>query len=194
MDNYDSRFDEHMKWLGHVAAIWASLELGINMAIWELANVEREIGACITPQIFSPSARLRAMVALVEIRGGTPDMIKKINKFSQRATGLARQRNGYVHDTYAIVENTGDIKRIHVTMEGSFSFGLIPTSKEELKKLFDDIQNSIRRFDQIRDEIFESLPPWPRTQFELSRDIRSYPLDQSTVTTKPPPPPESSQA
>jgi hypothetical protein len=39
--DHDPRFHEHMKWLGHIAAISASLELSVNMAIWELANVER---------------------------------------------------------------------------------------------------------------------------------------------------------
>jgi hypothetical protein len=192
-DNDDPRFHEHMKWLGQVAAIWASMELQINMAIWELANMEREAGACITSQLFSPSSRLRAFIALVHIRGGTPEVISKINKFSKRALCLARRRNSYVHDTWAIDEKAGDVKRIHVTMEGAFSFGFTPTSVDELKGLFADVQNGIKRFDDLRDEVFQSLPPWPRTQFSQSRGIRSYPLNQNTETTTPQLPPRSSQ-
>ena len=44
-EDEDLRFQEHMQWLGHVAAMWSSLELQINMAIWELANIERWIAA-----------------------------------------------------------------------------------------------------------------------------------------------------
>ncbi len=192
-DDEDPRFDEHMKWLGHVAAISASLDLSINMAIWELANVERWIGACITSQIFSPSSRLRVLVALVHVRGGAPGTISKINKFAESAGGLARRRNSYVHDPWAMDEASGDVKRIHVTMEGAFSFGFTPTSVEELKRLYDDIQGGIKRFDRLRDEVFQSLPPWPRTQFARSRGIRSYPLDQSTAKPTPPHPPRSSR-
>jgi hypothetical protein len=65
-------------------------------------------------------------------------------------------------------ESTGEIKRIHVTMEGTFSFGFTATSVDELKRLFNDIQDCTRRFDLIRDEVFRSLPPWPRTQFAIS--------------------------
>ncbi len=180
----DPRFDEHMKWLGHVSAIWASLELSVNMAIWELANVERWIGACLTTQIFSPSARFRALISLVHVRGGQPEIISKIHKFAEGAGGLSRRRNSYVHDSWALDETTCEVKRIHVTMEGAFSFGFTPTSVDELKRLFDDIQDGIRRFDQLRDEIFRSLPPWPRTQFSRSRGIRSYPLDQSSGQTR----------
>jgi hypothetical protein len=178
--DHDPRFHEHMKWLGHVAAVWASLELNINMAIWELANVERWIGACLTTQIFSPSSRFRVLTALVRIRGGAPDVISKINKFAESTGGLARRRNSYVHDTWVFDEENHEIKRIHVTMEGAFSFGFTPTSVEELQRLFDDIQDAIKRFDHLRDEVFQSLPPWPRTQFEQSRGIRSYPLDRGT--------------
>jgi hypothetical protein len=178
-DNYDARFDEHMKWLGHVSAIWASLELHVNMAIWELANVERQIGACITTQLSSPAARFRALNALVQVRGGERQMIGKITGFAERAGGLARRRNSYIHDTWVIEEEAGEVMRIHVTMEGEFKFGFTPTSVEEIKRLFDDIQDAIRRFDLLRDEIFRTLPPWPQKQFSQSHGIYSYPLDQN---------------
>jgi hypothetical protein len=192
-DDEDPRFDEHMKWLGHVAAISASLDLSMNMAIWELANVERWIGACMTSQIFSPSSRLRLLITLVRVRGGTPAVIAKLNKFGASATRLSHRRNEFIHDSWAMDDATGEVKRIHVTMEGTFSFGFTPTSVEELKRLFNDIQNGIKRFDLLRDDVFQSLPPWPRTQFARSRGIRSYPLDQSTVKPTPPHPPRSSR-
>src|SRR5258707_11836060 len=192
-DDEDPRFQEHMKWLGHVAAISASLDLSVNMTIWELANVERWIGACLTTQIFSPSSRFRVLISLVHVRGGKPEIISKIHKCAESAGGLSRRRNSYVHDTWAVDESTGEVKRIHVTMEGAFSFGFTPTSVDELKRLYDDIQDGIRRFDLLREEIFRSLPPWPRTQFSLSRGIRSYPLDRSSGQQEPQPPPESSE-
>jgi hypothetical protein len=68
------------------------------------------------------------------------------------------------------------VMRIHVTMEGTFNYGFMPTSVEELKRLFDDIQEALVRFDQLRDEIFGSLPPWPRKQFSRSPGIRSHRL------------------
>jgi hypothetical protein len=188
----DPRFDEHMKWLGHVAAMSASLDFSVNMAIWELANVERWIGACLTTQLFSPSSRFRVLCSLIQVRGGSPTIMTKVNKFAVRAGTLARRRNNYVHDPWAIDEQGGEVKRIHVTMEGQFNFGFTPTSIDELKRLYDDIQDSIRRFDQLREEVFRSLPPWPRTQFSRSRGIRSYPLDQSTGQTGHQPPPQPS--
>jgi hypothetical protein len=66
---HDRRFNKHMTALGHAVAAWAALEFAIGEAIWELANVEREAGACVTAQLVGPGPRVRALVALLELRG-----------------------------------------------------------------------------------------------------------------------------
>ena len=90
--DFDPAFAEHMKWLGLVAAMWAELEYQINEAIWELANVERWAGACITSQIFSPSARMRALTALIRVRNGQTEDVKK---FTTMASNTIRAISGY---------------------------------------------------------------------------------------------------
>jgi hypothetical protein len=190
-DPWDPRCHEHMKWLGHVAAIWASLELEINMAIWELANVEP--GACMTSQLFSLSSRMRVLRSLIQIRGATPQAVKKINAFSETVMGLGRRRNEYVHDAWCIDESTGEVKRIHATMEETFTYGFTPTRTEELRRLYDDIESAITRFQHLRNEIFRSLPPWPRTQFEQSRGIQRYPPNRNNEMKEPQPQPPSSR-
>jgi hypothetical protein len=192
-DPGNPQFDEYMKWLGHIATIWATLEFQINMAIWELANVERWAGACITTQLFSPSSRTRALLSLIQIRGASPEIIEKVNKFAKSVIGLGRRRNEYIHDTWCVEENTGEVKRIHATMEGSFKFGFTPTDIKELQRLYNDIKGSLARFDQLRDEVFQSLPPWPRTQFEQSRGIQRYPPDRNNEMKEPQPRPPSSR-
>jgi hypothetical protein len=94
---FDPAFTEHMKLLGLVAGMWAEMEYQINDAIWELANVERWAGACITSQIFSPSARMRALVALIRVRNGEPKDVKKFTGMSQSIITLGHRRNAYVH-------------------------------------------------------------------------------------------------
>jgi hypothetical protein len=158
-----------MKWLGHIASASAALDFRVNTAIWELANVERFIGACLTTQIMSPAARFRALIALVQVRGGTKEMVDKINKFKVKAEKVARRRNEYVHDPWT---SAGKVHRIHVTMEGNFNFDFTETPVEDLKRLYDDIQKRDREFVELCEEIFLALPPWQRTQFKRSKGIR----------------------
>src|SRR5687767_1082599 len=88
--------------VGRIAVGWAFLETHVNCFIWELADVEQYVGACITAQIISPSNRFRALIALVRVRGGSERSITKLNKLSASVDKLARLRNRYVHDPAAI--------------------------------------------------------------------------------------------
>jgi hypothetical protein len=188
--DFDPAFAEHMKWLGLVAAIWAELEDQINEAIWELANVERWAGACITSQIFSPSARMRALTALLRVRKGQTEEIKKFTSLSASIIRLGHRRNEYVHDPWTIQEDTQEVKRIHVNTEGEFEVGFRPTPIDDLKRLYADISSAVVRFGEVRSEVFQTLPPWPRTQFEQSRGIRPHPLAQN-ISPKERTPPSS---
>ena len=192
--DFDPAFAEHMKWLGLVAAMWAELEYQINEAIWELANVERWAGACITSQIFSPSARMRALTALIRVRNGQTEDVKKFTSLSATIIKLGHRRNAYVHDPWAIEEDTNEVKRIHVNVEGEFEFGFKPTPIDDMKRLYAEINSTVVRFGEVRREVFQTLPPWPRTQFEQSRGIRPHPLAKNSSPKERPPPPSSSEA
>ena len=87
--------------IGHIATAWAKLEWIINEMIWDLANVDVRVGACITANIISPAQRMRTLIALVHLHGGKDDLIKELNRFSARLDGLARRRNRIIHDPWA---------------------------------------------------------------------------------------------
>jgi len=190
---FDLAIAEHMKWLGLVAAIWAELEYQINEAIWELSNIERWAGACITSQIFSPSARMRALVALIRVRNGAEEDVKKFTSLTPSIIKLGHRRNAYVHEPWAIEEGTDKIKRIHINLEGEFEFGFRATELVDLKRLYEEITSVAVRFGDARRQVFQTLPPWPRTQFERSRGIRPHPLAQNSSLKGPAPPPQSSE-
>ena len=93
MGERDVCTDEHFCAIGKVADAWATLELYINRAIWELMDVEQAIGACTTANVSSFNLKMNTLVALLAYRGAPEANIKTFNKFSENASGLARQRN-----------------------------------------------------------------------------------------------------
>ena len=48
--------DEHYCALGKVADAWADLEFDIDQLLWKLMRTEQALGACVTAQMFQPSA------------------------------------------------------------------------------------------------------------------------------------------
>lgn len=108
--------------IGRVAAGWAFFEAIVNHAIWELANVEQHVGACITAQIISPIARFRALVALLKLRGADQSTIATINSLSSKANRVSRQRNRLVHDPSTVNARTGVFDQLRITADRTLEF------------------------------------------------------------------------
>ena len=122
----DPRFNKHMTALGHLCGIWASLERSVDQAIWELMNVERKTGACLTAQMIGPAPRGRALVALIELRGGDQPLLDDFKAFARKFTSFGAKRNRYVHDPYAYDEAVSEVHRVHLTATKNYILSLSP--------------------------------------------------------------------
>jgi hypothetical protein len=178
-DVADPRFQPYNAALGRMAGMWAQFEYHMNQAIWELANVERYAGACITAQIISPGQRFRTLLALLDLRGSNNNLWSEFNRLFRDAEGMARQRNRYIHDPVG-VGPTGDVSRIHVTADRKLDFGFKAVDIPELTKLYLEIKALSQHFDTLWDRALAELPPWPRAQYEQSSGIRSHRLDRGS--------------
>jgi hypothetical protein len=154
--------------IGLVAAGWARFEYLANKLIWRLANVDIAVGACITAQILSPSNRLKALVALVHLRGGSEELLKDLRAFAKRAEGIARQRNRMVHDPW-IVEGEKSV-RVEVTADKKLTFKERETSLKEMDQLIQKIGALIEDLYAIGRRIDNDLPVWPDKQYRDSLD------------------------
>jgi hypothetical protein len=180
----DPRFHAHMRALGDICAIWADLEYRVNQTIWQLANVEMSSGACITAQIAQPVARYKALIALVHLRGGDPDLLTALNKFSRKAEALGRQRNRFVHDVWS-AKRDGTIERLNVTADRELQFGQVSTPIEDLQRLRQKIFTALHEYGALHERIEDDLPPWPQKQYEQSHGVRMIPRDQSADDEEP---------
>ncbi|MGH9438802.1 MAG: hypothetical protein ACRD22_13145 [Terriglobia bacterium] len=196
-DWYDARFDLYAQAVGRIAGTWAQLEFAINQAIYQLANVEAGIGACITAQIIIIGPRMRALIALIDYRFGdsasNDKLMKKLNHFIQKVEGLARQRNRFVHDPVTLNKVTGILSRVEVTADRRLVFDFQPVNLKEMDSLHKKIRATIVEFDKIFEECIAALPPWPQTQFERSpRGVRRQ-RSQDNDPPIPPLPPQPSR-
>jgi hypothetical protein len=171
---------EHMRALGYVVATWATLEFEINKAIWELSNVAQHVGACVTAQIVPIVPRLRSYAALADLRKTPKAILAEINQFSTKADGLARRRARFVHDTWTVKEDTGEINRLHITADKKLEFGFKPVDLTEMTKLYNDISREFANFQELHKRVLASAPPFDRTQFERFPGIRPAPDESSS--------------
>lgn len=191
--NYDRRFDPYFHWLGRLTSTWSSFEFNLNDAIWELANLERKAGTCLTSQMIGPGPRFRCLVALLNLRQTPTEIVRRINALSADADAASRQRNRYIHDPMVLDDTTGTISRMETTADRAVKHEVIPITLEEIKKLYSKIDHLNTRFNFLYAHVRAKTPPWPRIQFEQSKGIvvDRHPLTPSDTPLEPEPPPRS---
>jgi hypothetical protein len=183
-------FDPVYLAIGHLSAIWAEFEFNINAAIWELANVERRAGTCMTSQLIGPGPRFRCLIALLNLRNAPQDLIASFNSLSQEAVSLGRQRNRYLHDPIVLNVEEDKIYRIETTADRKLKHEFVPLDLSSIEKLHGKIDRAADQFDDLFNRVLAETAPWPRTQYEQSKGIlrhRHPPKPDNAASTPEPP-------
>ena len=141
--------DPHYEAIGRVASAWAFFEFHVNQAIWLLSALDDERGACVTSHIYNISARIKALLALIELTdrdhpepvevNGKPrvhslrDIINKLKKLSNKQIEpISRHRNRIIHDTWMYGKTTGAIAQIRATADRKLDYGFRPADLDEI--------------------------------------------------------------
>ena len=185
------KIDEHLQAIEKIAAIWGHFEFYVSETIWQLANVDRNAGACLTAQLIGPGPRFRALVALLHFRKANKDLIDVANSLTGRATNLGERRNRIVHDV--LTNSIGEeVLRIHLKANQKLEFELKSDTLKDLEDSYQAISRLINDFVAFRSRMLVELPAFPRTQFELSPGIRTNAPEQDSSSQGQKPLPESS--
>ena len=183
-----------MEAIGHVAHHWSVLEYEINQMIWALAGLNPADGACITAQIASVLPRLRALIALADQHGASPELLQDLNKFSGRADAAARQRNRILHDPWFFREYQGkqftvvEYGRLEVTADRRLAYAMKTQSRKEVLDVAHVIIAIRDEYRALRGRIHAELKEQLESRLGKSlEDFLRYPIPDSE--TKPPPPP-----
>jgi hypothetical protein len=165
---------------GQLAVMWAEFEFTVNTAIWELANVARRAGTCMTSQMIGPGPRFRCLVALLHVREAPQELIKAFNSLASEAEGLGRQRNRYLHDPLVVNIDENQVYRIETTADRKLKHEFVPVDIGAVLKLSTKIDDVAVQFEDLFDRVLSETPPWPRTQFEQSGGIQRQRKDPNS--------------
>jgi hypothetical protein len=169
--------------IGRLAVIWSELEFSIDAAIWELANVEGGAGACMTSQMIGPGPRFRCLVALLNYRGVSQELIKSFNSLSVDTEAMGRQRNRYLHDPMVFNVEDQKVYRIETTADRKLKHDFVPLDMQAIADLTMRIDTASEELDSLLRRVVSETPAWPRTQYGQSpgirREMRYIKLDNS---------------
>lgn len=143
--------------IGRVITAWAILEHSINEAIWALAGVEREQGACITSQLTSVARRIDALISLARVQKISESTVAKFNKFKSKASDLAERRNRIAHDPWYYGFDSKNHYRLQITARSTLDFAYKPTTEEDLLKIEREIQALAEHFSKLRSDVMDEF-------------------------------------
>ena len=130
--------------IGIIASAWSIFERWIDTAIWELAGLDKETGACLTSQIQSVRAKLITVEALAHLKGASPETLKDLRRFTNDTEGPTRRRNMVIHNP---IEEVGiDITLRIVSANRMLIFDNHPITHDDVTALHKDIMKLIGRF------------------------------------------------
>ena len=87
MSEPDGNFGPYFTAIGKVANAYSQLEWSVNDAIWELANISRSAGVCMTAQMIGPGPRSRCLLALLKFRQAPQTLLDEFNVVKGRTGG-----------------------------------------------------------------------------------------------------------
>jgi hypothetical protein len=125
--------------IGRLMAEFSMVDHYLDRAIWKLAAVYPGAGACMTAQIPSADRKLKALMAVIRLRLGDIEQLKKLNKYNKILFEMSKLRNRTVHDTWSRGQDTGNLYRLEVTADRNLSLSYVPVDLTELKRKGDYI-------------------------------------------------------
>ncbi len=183
--------------VGAIADVWAQFEQRLDQLIWDLADVEHPVGACITSQLNGPGPRFRVLKALLELREWPSDIRTRLNKLSHEIQVQQEGRNRAVHDAAFVGLSSETVyRRTVATVNNKLVFETVAHSLGTLKTVFEESRALLRSFNELQAEVraFEPQPSLDKLA-ELCR--RHGPPSEHRLTLRrfrrtPRHPPESS--
>lgn len=144
-----------------VMSAWARFEQAIDEIIWRLAEVEPNVGVCLTAQFAGIQARFNALFSLGRSRGINAEKIMELNKFQSLSFRLSETRNRIAHDAWYIDYTSKQHYRWQRTAKGRLDFSYKSVPEAELRSTSQEIETMTDEFRSIGSEIialFLSLP------------------------------------
>jgi hypothetical protein len=154
---------EFYELVGRVACDWAALEMTLNDCIWALSGTPYGAGACVTSQIYTIEGRMKALIALLNLKGAT-ELVTKTNVYHEQTLRQASiKRNRVVHDIW-FSDDRGEAHQLSITADKKLRIQTIERTKVDLRKDHKIVERALFDFISIYEEIGSLLHTWPNTR------------------------------
>ncbi len=148
---------------GQISSTYSMLEHYIDQSIWRVAELSPAVGACITIQLTSTSARIKALIALLQLREGSDDLLCRLRDLNGRMHPITDSRNRAIHDALSVSED-GNVAHLRISLDNkqNLTLGAVPISIDEFILILKGVGQKMLLFKQLHDDIISWLETSPQ--------------------------------
>lgn len=158
---HEGKQKDHYATVGAFVGNWAALDAMITTAIWQIGEIEDEIGACLTSQIYTLDGKFKALVAVLNVRGGLGGVVTSVNKFHEELRPLSNYRNRLIHDPLFFKQDTGEPQRLQIAADKKLVMGYEDEPTENVLSQAGKVAEAIGKFETIIQPALDRFPPLP---------------------------------
>ena len=145
--------------VGLIAAEQSRIEYMLDAIIWNLADVEPAVLACLTGQFMGLPSRYNAIGHLLLRRDLYVRFGDRINKQIADSHGLAEARNRAIHDPWFEESATSDTYQFTSPAKKNSSFGNKAVSTSDLEKTLRRFRDFHARVIDLRNDVWDATHP-----------------------------------
>jgi hypothetical protein len=127
----------------------------VNDCIWALSGSPYGAGACVTAQIYSFDAKMKAMISLLRLKG-REDLARKTISFFESSRSSLTKRNRAIHDPWCLGEESAT--QLSITADKRLIFDTIGKTLDQLKLDHAKVEKTVSDFFDIHEELRGVLP------------------------------------
>lgn len=157
--SYGAPPDDHAIYnlIGRVASGWAHLELILDQIIWDLAEIQKPRGACLTAQMVSVYPRFEAILALIEHRlGNRPEYEsakKAVNKLYGQCRDQTYNRARTIHDAWYVAIESGETAQHRNMPKKELTYGITDKDRTELETDIETLKHLTEKAGELKKKI-----------------------------------------
>ncbi|MEG3145874.1 hypothetical protein U1839_14530 [Sphingomonas sp. RT2P30] len=144
--------------VGKVITNWSMLEARLASAIWRIGEIPDDFGASITSQIYTLDGKVKALQAILRVRGYDKEA-EKLGEVIADTKGLSDIRNRLVHDPVHIKD--GHVYRLEIKADRRLSYGYKKVDLEKLARVVDHIDSADDRIEEAIRPALDAIPRLP---------------------------------
>lgn len=142
--------------VGRVSSAWSHIEHTLDLIIWDIAEIQGPLGACITSQIMGVGPRCKSIITLCSHLNYPSHFAKHFRKLMNESYPLADLRARVVHDPWYAHKDGAGARQFKAMPYSDPRWGIKDVNRTEIESILEKIKGLQNHANNLREQILDA--------------------------------------